>query len=454
MDWYVDSSAVGTLSAQAPADAHIDVFSFFAADSMQIGDRIWVAKRYFKDAPHSANLYKLTTRGKDDAGKVQLIGWPNSGDPFYQARPAAGISAGWDAHTQASSFGQGDMFTLTNSSGASGGIDVREGQGHYNICFVDSSASATSKWGMNIGVDDGIDFDNMFFVGRAPKGESMYGFGRVRLVYHSAVNRPIINPVAIREFEVMSQSVISSLLDEDTAARLDIGRLIISTSSLNYLFERTAATTNKPTSDKIIDSIRGNKPNLGDVEPNATREDSPIGIMVGDYYGEGPKIMSTLGETVVRVGTVSELAYSASQATLLTGSGSTTQDGYGQENVALIAVRVFSPNSGDSFSVEWPVLTNQSSIQNPNLRLPHFSTMYGNSAPNFTEISSQNIAAGSLDNWSGSLKTANSSAFILVGSFTAVNDGDVAIGLYLPPPLQGAGQVSIHSGYFGVANVF
>ena len=448
-DWFVDSGATGGATGLTPADAVIDVFSFFAANSTVYGDRVWIAKNYLHDITGNPNLYKPTAVSANNAGKIQVIGWPNSGDPYYYSRPVEAISAGWDSHIQPASLGQGDMPTFSTSTYLSNGIDTDRNHDYFNMCFVDSAAGTYCQGCIEFAVLDESSWkDNIHFILNTQyNNDPLFNFGKVKFTIQNDGGNGYPQDIDAREVIVTSQSVFDSFLRMISDTAINICRLEMHTTSYNYLADRLGASNEKSTKFVSINYAQGNKPLLGPIKYSSTYEIYPCGIIIDEYFGDGPALITDAGELGIRQATAAELVYNSFPVGLMIGSGATTEDGYTFEDHYMIAAKAFLPTSGDDFTLEWPILTTVASLFNPNTRPPYMAVVKGRAAPNFLEISSHNVSAGSLDVWSGSLKLASSSAWIATGSFNAVGSQDLVIGLFLPAMLQGDGQAGVHSGY-------
>lgn len=98
-DWYVDSANGSPGAGTTPGNAVNMLADVF--DQADPGDTIWIARRH--DEMTTPSLQGGTAVMKNLVGwltqPMRIIGWPESGTTYYASRPAAGISAGWDAHT-------------------------------------------------------------------------------------------------------------------------------------------------------------------------------------------------------------------------------------------------------------------------------------------------------------------------------------------------------------------
>ena len=83
--YYVDNAAVGTGDGLTPANAFTSAEAAITALSTS-GHVTWI-RRTTDDAA-------LTS---EKSNGNHWIGWPEPGDPGYDARPAEGTGAGWDA---------------------------------------------------------------------------------------------------------------------------------------------------------------------------------------------------------------------------------------------------------------------------------------------------------------------------------------------------------------------
>lgn len=96
-NWYVDSAAVGTNSGDTPANAAWNITSLtFAAASAGVapGDFVWVRRTWCS----TAGIFIGRSGWNVNSQPLMfIVGWPNSGDPYYDIRPGEARSAGWDS---------------------------------------------------------------------------------------------------------------------------------------------------------------------------------------------------------------------------------------------------------------------------------------------------------------------------------------------------------------------
>jgi len=91
--YFVDLSAVnngdGSTPGQAATPGGVGAFNTLVGLIYGAGDQFWL-RRVVASSPFGSDITIANT-------DVILIGWPVSGDDYYNTRPASGISEGWDS---------------------------------------------------------------------------------------------------------------------------------------------------------------------------------------------------------------------------------------------------------------------------------------------------------------------------------------------------------------------
>jgi hypothetical protein len=138
-NWYIDKTATGTGSGDAPANAATDLRSFSAASSLNWGDYVWVRRTHFEASATAVASLGKTGFNVQCHGVIRWLGWPSSGDPFYELRPGDARSAGWDTDA-ATPYAGINYPSLVHSVAPTGnaGWSVLSGNNLYNFCLANS----------------------------------------------------------------------------------------------------------------------------------------------------------------------------------------------------------------------------------------------------------------------------------------------------------------------------
>lgn len=151
-NWYVDSAAVGTNSGDTPANAAWNITSLtFAAASAGVapGDFVWVRRTWCSTAGIFIGRSGWNVNSQP---LMYIVGWPNSGDPFYDIRPGEARSAGWDA--DAAPF-TNVPYPYFSSSRAALQIPVFQSNNRgfhiTNFAWVASNALSRLSFGQEVG---------------------------------------------------------------------------------------------------------------------------------------------------------------------------------------------------------------------------------------------------------------------------------------------------------------
>lgn len=404
-DWYVDSAAAGDESAQTPANAHLNVFSLCAAGSVQLGDRVWISKRYFDDFP--GNTTHELNRGAGGATASEfchIIGWPNAGDPFYNQRPEAGVTAGWDSHTQSNGPAvMGNYPTFSSSlSSISNGIKAADKHAYYNLNLVNSSTGAavgppvtyTAWYGTNF-----VHFDNIGYGISADFDQTeIRRHGRMRVLCANGTGQLFGDITVTADFvHVLSGSYFDNMIDGGT--RITIGGAHFDTASYNYLVRGFLPLSDTDKS-YYFGRLSGIKPVISAQEKNSSYDYQASGYC-DDYFGEGPALIYRESGWTSYIATSAQLMYGSSRAVVVEiGSGATSgYDNWQSFPYRQVVDHYVSVSSGTPIGVTWPFITYNSSLFH---NVPASILVLGGLANKMNvDIGSRNTVAGSATGWSG-----------------------------------------------------
>ena len=318
-DWYVDSSAVGTNSGTSPTDAAIDINSLTFGGQVAFGDRVWVRRTM----NWQGNSFLCGRSGFNafSHSAIEIIGWPLSGDQYYENRPSAG-QAPWDGDA-AQFTGLPGFVISTSGTGITGpGLTLRAGLFITNWTIISSIAlsrfsafgndfpimSHVGKMGMlncqPRGSSDGtMHFDEVIYCGSGTTANMGWAkpatFGRFTVPTSYVGEAPLfIDQICIHEFVNLSNSITCIAVNSSLSDRYHSNFIgtCVGTTPINEPNQAIGAGTFKSS------------------------------IMVGNYFGNGPALLGVYrGGVNLRIVTGSTGVYSGARATFLNvNSGITT----------------------------------------------------------------------------------------------------------------------------------
>lgn len=423
--YYVDQAAAGTGDGTSPTNArtHISGVSSFAD-----GDMIWIRRTHVESDNNNVNI------GADfrTYRRAFFIGWPSSGDPFYDSRPAAGVSAGWDSDHAATGVYSvfGLDFPTLSCSGATAptGLIVRPGNVFANICFnqIQNAPAVSPLQSVNsLAYLDNIIFLNQFGVTGQVAINAMAFSARFGTL-HIADNIGGLRAIHARQMIVHSlSSVNSGLLWGQNANNNQhyIDHLINYSSSVSHLVRANDGfySITAPWGI-IIGRASGVQPYSGAVNPPAaTTNCAAAYVRIDDYYGAGPRITGHSG-VQCRLATSAEAMYNGARTVLMQISSiGATVFHYGDMFDMTRPIRAFiSVTSGTPVGIGVPCYVDSTAVLSLSngLMIGHLQCL--GSRPIF--ITASNLIAGSSSLWSGTF-AAGGTAYSAVMTVTPIETG-------------------------------
>lgn len=417
--WYVDRNATGTGSGNTPANARTNVASMVDASSVQFGDRVWVRRTYVASAG-SAVAFKSGFDALSHS-PIQIIGWPSANDPFFEERPAAGTSAGWDS--------DGATF-----AGVSYPITVCADNSAFNLT---TDAFMMTNWGVVSSAST-----------RFPSFASTFNFtfqraGKITLV--NVIPRDIVgvnditvtasvgpgdvlvenngNPVNVNRVTITASCVAPAVIDRGSN-RID--DLHILSNSIGAILEDN---TGQPS---FIGTIRG--VNFTDVWPitNAAGDNDSAGLVVGDYYGTGPARFQGRGDFGITVAASATATHSGVAATLIRVASSDNQQpqfANGKQTMGQV-VSYINVTSGVPAHARLHFHTTRAGCVDLS-RNAHLALAAPGGSVKYCTTVNSGIRPGSVGLWGGSSISAGSS-WIMTASWTPTFTGTAQITARLP----------------------
>lgn len=306
-DWFVDATISGG-NGTDPASAFPSVLSIAWAG----GDRAWVRKSHAETITNSQIIGQRTPSVNGYSRWHYLIGWPSAGDPFYDERPARGVTVGWDADSQAllpgATFGH-QYPVFMNSGDANGGMLLGYQTSFLNATMASSGPGANNSlpFNFNFGTYEDHILDNILLLpNQTGFGASGYGtrawpfLGGKIIITNSALNASAaIFGVTNANIETL---VIHSLSRANSGGilpglfanrQIHIGELRNHCGSIALMIDQSDSvgfdTTSFTLAGGMIERVTGVRPVGGFYVPDTVAIGGTPNIRINDYYGEGPR---------------------------------------------------------------------------------------------------------------------------------------------------------------------
>lgn len=440
--WYVDSAATGTGSGDTPANAALNVTSISAALNVNsdVPAMVWVRRTNHINIVDARSMtWGINSINVNSHSMNWIIGWPNSGDPFYEERPAAGVSAGWDSDAANLMF-----WPTIAVSGGYTPTGIRRGTGVTNFTVITSPLPATPK-----------SIEEVFgTAGESPIGTIgiMYGDmrnGSNRFVDHFVfcTSSDTGNPIAWLD-RVRKITFTESCMHGPGLASTGIGALHIS----GVVGVRVEELINLSNSISVLFSsefdadpgisfgrIRGTRPYSADAF-NSNGSDASA-VIVDDYFGLGPAALFTR---------VSGPSFIASSAGVAVHSGSSAYMSLTRSYALTISIgghkgfRLFehvrqlvTVTSGIPLVLRHHFATVDAGSLDQNKGSARFAVPAAGCGDKYLTLASSGIRAGSAGLWTGSLTNVQS-YYMMFAEYVPKESALVQIAARLP----GQGKVA------------
>jgi hypothetical protein len=445
-DWFVDQGIVAG-NGTDPASAFASILSVAWAS----GDRAWVRNTHFETITNSQILGQNTPSVAGFSRWHFAIGWPGVGDPFYDERPARGVTVGWDSDVASSTaqntFGFNHPTFLNSNGGNGAGMLFGYQMTLANFCFCTSPGLTTiAPWNNTFGILSDRIVDNALVLCTANgqgngMGNKQWNFmgGRI-IVTNSAGSNPsaaILNgAICARVIEVHSRAGINNGLFNPTAS-LNIGMVINWSTSIPFLFDNNNGGTLEQNTTLLaqtyVGRIVGIKPYSGYTagEVNLTPA-----LRIDDYFGEGPIQPGDHLTANMRVASSGEAQHNALPAVFYSvGSGTFFGlRGFWDARWRNPSMRkYFSVVSGTNVAIYVPVYIDSTATYSAACGQMRSYLQCKGAAGNACVRST--LIPGSYTNWTGSL-IAGGSAWLWVSTFTPKETGTFAFDIHFANHFQ------------------
>lgn len=279
-NWYVDSAAVGTNSGDTPANAAWNITSLtFAAASAGVapGDYVWVRRTWCSTAGIFIGRSGWNVNSQP---MMHIVGWPNSGDPYYDIRPGEARSAGWDV--DAAPF-TNVPYPYFSSSRASSQIVLFQSNNRgfhiTNFAMVASNAHSRIAFGQEVGHSFGKWFiwNHLFISGDVDE----------MIVCHSTGESTglFLDDISINKLHITQSCVIGTGLFGNIVY---VGEVFNDCTSVNAFTTRRTGT--RPAN---IGVVRGNPFVRDDASDGFAGSNTRYQVFhVENWFGSGPRRLS------------------------------------------------------------------------------------------------------------------------------------------------------------------
>jgi len=275
-NWYVDSAATGTNSGTSPANAAWNIRSLTFNGPVP-GDDVWVRRTWCATAN---NFIGRSGWNPNSVSLINIIGWPSSGDPFYDARPIEAISAGWDSDPAPFTNVPYPYFSNSRGTGAIALFQAGNRGFHVtNFAIVSSNAQS----GITLGPEVGQSYGKLFLWNHRLSTADVEEI--VLCTSTNETNGVFQDIVNVGRLHVTQSCNITTALFDNGVW---VGEVWNDCTSVAALFTRT--TGNAPAN---VGVVRGNPFNFGDsFEGFEGANTKYIPAHIENWFGAGPRRLS------------------------------------------------------------------------------------------------------------------------------------------------------------------
>lgn len=433
-NYYIDNSIAGG-NGLSPASAYASLSSVAWAD----GDVAWVRRTHVECANHDSAIF-ATWSLLSFARVAAAVGWPDSGDPFYDRRPAAGTSAGWDGETPAteaySTFGYKFPTICGSTTNQNTCPIIGLGFTVANLCFNQLGTSQT--FSVRQAVRQSY-VNNCLFVrsysvfNQIPSGASFASMEKFIMPYSTTTGVVFADagPFDWGHWVVPAVSQNTGPLLNLTTGGSRIKILEIQSNSVALLFGGSAGAN--ILTYNYIQRCVGILPYAGVSSPGQLFSSTGPRTIIDDYYGQGPLYYAGDGKPSWRGNTSLEAMHNGKRSMMF----ETKSIAAGDHNFHIDLIRypmiraMVSVVSGTQINLLLPVYVGSTAVVSLNgIAVKAAMIAAGCRGQQMTDPNS-GIIAGSLTNWTGSL-VAGGSAWLLKFKFTPTETGWVPFEVYGP----------------------
>ncbi len=319
--WYVDGAQVGG-NGTDPASAYASVLSIAWAD----GDKAWVRRTHNESLAPAVNV-GLVNSALAFSRWSHLIGWPDPTGEFYDIRPAAGVSAGWDADEPGtlpySLFGYKFPMLTCSVNNATGGVGFF---GHVANFYLNQRPGNTHFMWRNVRSYTyysrmsnimPVTSTDMYGGATTMQDDLLGPYGKVILItsFSSTTVANFQGHVSVEHLVVGSLTASLGGLFATTSAFVQVKLLENYSNSVGYLCNPgNDFSTEFIAAPAYIERCVGIQPYSGFSKISGTALGTEMGV--GDYFGAGPRRDGN-GRPNWRVGSSTEATFSGDIAGIM-----------------------------------------------------------------------------------------------------------------------------------------
>jgi hypothetical protein len=437
VDYFVDMSAGGGGNGLSPASAFLSMQSIPWSN----GDRAWLRRTHIETLEHGNVYFDIRTVNGQNV-ITSVIGWPEVGYPLYDNRPAAGISAGWDADEPATDIYSvyGYKFPLLTGSTANVTNATLVGRGVYfvNIGFNQAAASDLLPCKFYSGfaafMNNVLPTRGFGPTGQNPPASNNWPRYAQKLIWplSTAVGNALSTAAIFRYNHLVlpPQAVVGDggLFPAGLQGN-EIDLLENQSNSVTYFIDNNAVNIGVQAVARIGRAV-GIKPTGGVASLAYGPNIGGVRFACDDYYGEGPVFYNGPNQINTRATTSLEAMHNGSRATYVDAksvSGASQQFGFNYPMNATL-FKAVSVVSGETITFELPVYIGSTAVFSMDgIGAPHMMLQAKGVCPMLPFT----VEPGSSSLWSGSL-VAGGSAWIARYRFTPTETASVQLKVTLP----------------------
>lgn len=440
-DYFIDASAGPGGNGLSPGSAYTSLRSVVWSTSA--GDVAWLRRTHVESfAANDLPFANFGATGQHHYSAV--VGWPDSLDPFFDRRPAAGISAGWDSDLPATAVYSVYGYKFPTLSGSNSNANSCPGYGNNttfaNICF--NQLAPLNHMPIRPITQRGI-FSNVMicrsfsgFTGRESSAQFILVADKLIWVFSYAssdlammgtndnlyIDHLVIPPQCVSDFAVPVNG---------NAGQSYIGVLENQSNSIAYLFAPRGLmdTFLDPTVVRVKRAV-GIEPFSGPFKRIANSNNRYPSHAVDDYFGRGP-VAGRGGGTVNHYITRStDAMHNGSRAIRVdVYSAAGLSAGYnGPLHIVPVMRKSVAVTSGTPVVFELPVYVDSTAVWSVNaLTAPQMRLIAGGAQT----VLPHTVFPGSPGLWTGSF-VAGGSAWIMQYRLRASETGNVPLEVELP----------------------
>lgn len=449
-DWFVDANTT-TGNGTDPASPYASLSSITWAD----GDIAWVRRTHVECANYDRTVFPvhtLTTFTKAFA----IVGWPDSGDPFHNRRPARGVTVGWDSDLPATNVYSlyGYKFPTICGSATSTTTCTNMGRGITvaNLCINQIGSYnglpiriLASEW-RNIWDNVLFTRSNSVFSRFAASGLPQQ-MDKVIIPCSEASGTGLLDNTGyeIGHLVLPSQTVIGNggiLRSTSQIARIRL--LENQSNSVCNFFPANLAPTGPFVASNIIERAVGIEP-LFNIATGDNTSQNDARCVVDDYYGKGPRVWNDEnGKMCYRGCSSAEAMHNGKRAVYVSvkSVGTLRQWLFGDHNFTPIMRSYVSVTSGTTITLQLPVYVGSaalSTVMSVNAFGFRTNLLAAGCKAQVTDTKS-GVVAGNVSSWSGTF-ISGGSAWLLRFQFTPAETGIVPFEVFLPQWTQATSGV-------------